>query len=240
MIELVELENQTVAIFLNRPEKRNALNQEILEEFIKVMGTLKGKRVLYLLGKGVDFCTGMDLRDSSEETLDLIQQAFRTIEQAPQITIACVNGRAMGGGAGLALAADFLLMETGSLIAFPEVQRGIIPAVVSTLLRRKLPESLLKKHVLLGDPITAKEAVASGLAYKEVDKDELLREADKIAAKALLASPDAVYRTKKLLNEIYDSERVYKLAREAYAHPSEDAQEGIAAFLEKRPPKWYP
>lgn len=248
MIETVALNHRATAIFLNRPAKRNALSSQLLKalgDTLKSFESRESIRTLFILGKGEDFCTGLDLAEAIDPkkiatSAQLLEEVFRTLFKMPQVTIACVSGRAFGGGGGIALATDFLLMEEGSQLGFPEVNRGLIPAFVSVIIKRKVNEQLLKRLLLLSEPLLAKDAVSEEVALKSVKKGMLLMEAEKIAEKVILAAPNAIKETKALLNALYDVEKGFSLAAEYHekARHSKEAEEGIAAFLEKRLPLW--
>lgn len=236
MIETVMLKNKAAAIYLNRPEKRNALNSSLLVAFIKAIKQLdESIQTLYILGRGEDFCTGMDLAealDLKKNPLKLIEEAFRAIINAPQITIACVTGRALGGGAGIALAADFLLLEEEAIIAFPEVQRGIVPGFVAAILKDKVPMQTLKELLLLSKPMMGKEAVEKGIAMKLVKKGSLLDEAEKKAKEIQAAGPIAIKETKAFINRLYHLDEGLSLAARRHEEKgySKEAEERIKSL----------
>lgn len=248
LVKIVPMGGHAAALYLNRPEKKNALSVALLSSFLESMekiGKDREVRTLFILPVGDDFCTGMDLKEALDEKLiaassNLIEKAFLSLLTSPKVTVSCVKGKAFAGGAGLALSSDFLLMEEGSFLAFPEVKRGLVPALVAALLAHKTTGSVASRLLLLAEEISAKEAVDLRIASQTVPKGDLINAASNIAKTTLAHSPLAIAETKKLLLEISGIEEAFSKAAlyHTRARRSKDALEGVRAFLEKRDPSW--
>jgi methylglutaconyl-CoA hydratase len=250
-VVLVEKENPLVAIItLNRPERRNALTIELLNELIaaiKVASDEPHERVLILRGAGAAFCTGLDLKEAADAkkahiTAELVAKTLIAISQVRLITIAAVHGAAVAGGAGIMSACDFVVAAEGTKIGYPEVRRGLVAGLVMTFLRRQVGERHLRELLLGSELVDAERAREIGLINRVVPPDEIMNEAQKFAASVLQGAPGALGQTKRLIEELWSSSvkedvdlalRYHMQARE-----SAEAREGIAAFNEKRKPNW--
>lgn len=243
---------QITRITLNRPDKRNALNIAMLGALARAVTEAaadRKRRVLILSGAGPVFCAGLDLTEAANAQLthksaEALRDAYQAIATSPMITIAAVQGGAFGGGVGLLAACDLAVAEADVKIAFPEVRRGIIAAIVTALLRRQLGDRSARELILLGQTIDAPRAAVLGIINRIVPKGAAAAVASAIAREALLAAPGAVIRTKKLLDDLAPRPLAEDLANAlamhmAARHTAEFA-EGLAAFKEKRPPKWGP
>ncbi|HCP92310.1 MAG TPA: enoyl-CoA hydratase/isomerase family protein [Spartobacteria bacterium] len=235
---------------LNRPERRNALTIELLTELnaaIKVASDEPHERVLILRGAGAAFCTGLDLKEAADErkahaTADMVAKTLITLSQTRLITIAAVHGAAVAGGAGIMSACDFVVAAERTKIGYPEVRRGLVAGLVMTFLRRQVGERNMRELVLGSELIDAERAREIGLVNRVVAKDDLMSEAQKFADSVLQGAPGALTQTKKLIEELWSTsvqEDVdLALKHHLQARESAEAREGIAAFNEKRPPKW--
>ena len=241
---------QITAITLNRPERRNALTLELLNDLvtaIKVASDQPQQRVLILRGAGAAFCTGLDLKEAADmgkahATAEMVAKTLVTLSQTHLITIAAVHGAAVAGGAGIMSACDFVVAAKKTRIGYPEVRRGLVAGLVMTFLRRQLRERDLRELLLGSELIEAERAREIGLVNRVVPADDLMMEAQKFAEAALQGAPGALKQTKKLIEELWstsvkedvDLALKYHMA----ARESEEAREGIAAFNEKRTPRW--
>ncbi len=250
-IVLIEKQSPQIAIVtLNRPERRNALTIELLTELnaaIKVASDEPHERVLILRGAGAAFCTGLDLKEAADErkahaTADMVAKTLITLSQTRLITIAAVHGAAVAGGAGIMSACDFVVAAERTKIGYPEVRRGLVAGLVMTFLRRQVGERNMRELVLGSELIDAERAREIGLVNRVVAKDDLMSEAQKFADSVLQGAPNALTQTKKLIEELWSTsvqEDVdLALKHHLQARESAEAREGIAAFNEKRPPKW--
>lgn len=237
---------------LNRAEKRNALSVELVQALLAALTAAEkdpGQRVLLLAGAGQVFCAGLDLAEAADparahQSAELIAQALRRLSESRLVTIAVVRGAAIAGGAGLMSACDFAFAETSTQIGYPETRRGLVAALVMTFLRRQLRERDARRILLTGESFSARHAEAIGLVNSALTEDQLMPAALKTAADVMQGGPEAVVRTKQLLAQLWPAALPADLERAMTTHletrQSAEIQEGIAAFREKRPPKWVP
>jgi methylglutaconyl-CoA hydratase len=246
-----------VKLALARPELRNALDAQTIQEGIALIDWVSARddvRVVVLSGEGTHFCAGADLnymkkmRDASleENEQDAVRlgNLFGKIASCPKPVIARVHGAAMGGGSGLVAAADISVAAEDTVFAFTEVRLGIIPAVISPYLIRRMGAARLRRAVLTGYRFDAEEALRLGLidAVAPLPLADLDRMVDEIAQDLLAAGPKAVTAAKQLLDtvsgmslELAAAETARRIAR---IRCTPEAQEGMASFLEKRKPSW--
>lgn len=250
---VVLIEKQTpqiTTIVLNRPERRNALTLDLLNELsaaVKVASDQPEERVLILRGAGAAFCTGLDLREAADHTkahatAEMVARTLVILSQTRLITIAAVHGAAVAGGAGIMSACDFVVAAERTKIGYPEVRRGLVAGLVMTFLRRQVGERNMRELLLGSELIDAERAKEIGLVNRVVAKDDLMNEAQKFAQSVLQAAPGALTQTKRLIEELWwrsvkeDVDLALKFHMQA--RESHEAREGIAAFNEKRPPNW--
>jgi enoyl-CoA hydratase/carnithine racemase len=244
-------------IVLNRPEKRNALSRRLLEDLSQAFHDLHQQRkvrAVILTGAGTAFCAGMDL-DEMKATADLENpfqqwhedavQYRELVEQMlrfPKPIIAAVNGPAMAGGAGLVLASDLTAGTAGAKFGLPEPRRGLVAGLVAPLLTFRLGGSHAARLLLGAEPIDAAEAHRIGVYHELTGPDQVWARAQELAVQCARSAPEALQLTKKLLNETIGEHLETLLtagaAASATARTTEAAKEGLAAFLEKREPKW--
>lgn len=235
---------------LNRPEKRNSLSIQLMQEMsrvIKETNERKDQRVLVIRGEGPSFCTGLDLDEAAdftvaEESAAAITDMLLEVYTSTVITIASVQGYAVAGGAGLSSVCDYVIAEENAQFGFPEVHRGLVPAIVVTLLQRQLKERDMRELFLMGDMVSAKQAKRMGLVNEIVDREILEEEALAFAKKALRGGPGSIAHLKRLLEYFYledlkkDLDHALTIHKMARTH--QEAREGIASFKEKRQPNW--
>jgi methylglutaconyl-CoA hydratase len=241
-------------ITLNRPEKRNAISYELIEDVLCALDevAISSAQVLILTGSGKAFCSGMDLdnlrsitgRTAEENRADSATMArlFRTLYEFPKVTIAAVNGPAIAGGCGLATLCDFTLASTEAKFGYTEVRIGFVPAIVSTFLLRQVGEKLARDLLLTGRIISAEDAFRMGLASEIVSAEKLQERARELAATLLQNSPASLLATKRLLKS-YSSQELDRqidaaVEENACIRATEDFREGVTSFLEKRNPRW--
>src|SRR5207237_2809313 len=250
-VVLIEKQSpQITLVTLNRPERRNSITIELLNELIaaiKVASDQADERVLILRGAGAAFCTGLDLKEAADEkkahmTAELVAKTLITLAETRLVTIAAVHGAAVAGGAGIMSACDFVVAAQKTKIGYPEGRRGLVAGLVMTFLRRQVGERNLRELVLGGELIEAARAREIGLVNRVVARDEVMNEAQKFATSVLQGAPNALAQTKRLIEERWASsvkEDVdLALKHHLQARESDEAREGIAAFNEKRPPNW--
>ena len=242
-------------ITLNRPERRNALTEEMQLELIAAFEDAAASattRALILTGAGEAFCAGLDLSalqamagKSAFELADdaaRISRMFRTLFELPLPTIAQVNGHAIAGGTGLATFCDFVLAAPHVKFAYTETKIGFVPAVVSAYLVLQVGDKRARDLLLTGRSFTAQEAHTLGLVTEVVAPEELSARVQALAATLLANSPTSLRATKNLLaayhREWLNTALELSMQANAEARQTHDFNEGIAAFLEKRKPEW--
>ena len=250
----VDTSNSIVTISLNRPEKRNAISPLMIAETLQALDQAeKGPcRVLILTGTANAFCAGMDLqalkdfRSQSDEEIvadaKRIASLFRRLYGFSKPTIAAVNGPAIAGGCGLATLCDFTLAIPEAKFGYTEVRVGFIPAIVSSYVIRQVGEKRARDLLLSGRTFTAAEAREIGIVNEILEADKLLPRAQELALSLAQMSPVALAQTKRLLlkfsEEELDRETAIAVEASASVRKTADFKEGLAAFLEKRKPKW--
>lgn len=244
------LENSVLTLTLDRAAKRNALSSAMVEGLragLERADLDAGVRVVELRGAGKDFCAGADLdellasadREPAENEADArrLGAVFERIRAIPKPVVAIVQGRALAGGAGLATACDIVLAAAGAQLGYPEIQRGFVPAMVMTMLRRLTGEKLALDLVLTGRLLTAEEARAAGLVTRVVPDADVDREARALASSLVEVSPSALALTKRLFYELDGvpfPEGIALGARtNALARQTPDFRTAIARFLQR-------
>jgi methylglutaconyl-CoA hydratase len=244
----------TATIALNRPDKRNAISYELIDDLIRALGEVNNSpaRVLILTGAGKAFSSGMDLDNlksligrSPEQNLEdsrTMVGLFRSLYEFPKPTIAAVNGPAIAGGTGLALLCDFTLAVPEAKFGYTEVRIGFVPAIVATFLLRQVGEKTARDLLLTGRIFDAAEALKMGLVSEIVLPEKLLDRARELAAQLADNSPLSLFQTKRLLTNHaraeLDSQIEAAIRENAGIRQSADFREGIESFLEKRKPNW--
>lgn len=241
-------------ITLNRPDKRNAISFELIDDLLRALKEVETSDAIVLIvtGAGKAFSSGMDLENlktligrTPEQNLEDSQtmvRLFRALYEFPKVTIAAVNGPAIAGGTGLALLCDFTLAVPEAKFGYTEVRIGFVPAIVSTFLLRQVGEKHARDLLLTGRIIGGEEAARMGLVNEVVEPDNLMKRARELAALLMENSPASLRATKKLLNDHARTEldtQIEAAVREnAAIRTTADFREGITAFLEKRKPVW--
>lgn len=253
---LIQRLSETVCrLTFDRPDCCNAFSSEMLRRVLEELESLrhdKSCRVVILSGSGRHFCGGLDFSEALQDASTAyrmthqVTQLLATLRRTPLIVIAEVNGAARGGGAATAFAADLIVASEEASFAFPEVQRGLEPVLLFPLLRRRLPEPLLRRMILTGSKLTAGEAKTFGLVQECVPTDMLAQTAERWAEQICLGEPTAVRAAKIMLaaheNSLFAPDLTEELSASLEAHTSswntQAAREGVQAFLEKREPNW--
>ena len=250
---LLEKDGALAILTLNRPDKLNAMNEDLLRRLRERLDELNEDdtvRVVIVTGAGRAFMAGADLeamanmsRDEAVEFSRSGSAVLQMIEEMDKIFIAAVNGDAYGGGCELMCACDLRLAAEDAMIGQPEVSVGIHPGFGGTQrLPRLVGLTRAKEMIITGQPISAAEAKEAGLVNRVVPADRLLEEARALAEKILEQGPVAVRAAKRLLNRSLDLTLTEGLELESNAFgesfESGQAREGMEAFLEKRKPQW--
>jgi len=249
-IILSATENAIRTLTLNRPDKRNALNDELIAELkdaLRAADADESLRAVVICGAGKDFCSGADLSAlqkiataSYEENVEdarSLAELFELIRKVRVPVIAAVHGRALAGGCGLATACDLVVAARSARFGYPEVKIGFVPAMVTSILRRNIGEKQSFELLTRGFEFSADEANAAGLVNAVFDDEAFEIAALRYASVYNDVSSSAVAMTKKLLYEIDGLEFSQAVERgvvtNAEARMTEDCQKGIAKFLEK-------
>ena len=245
-----ELAGGVLTLTLDRPEKRNALSSGLVEALHAALerADLDAEvRVLVLRGAGKDFCAGADLDEllasadltlaENEATALRLGALFGRMRALPKPVLAMVHGRALAGGAGLVTACDIAVAGAGAQLGYPEIQRGFVPAVVMTLLRRAAGEKAALDLVLTGRVLGAEEARAVGLVSRVVPDAELDQEAAALAGALASASSSALALTKQLFYQLdgrsADDGVALGARINALARQTPDFRSAIAQFLKR-------
>lgn len=241
-------------ITLNRPDKRNAISYELIDDLIAALkqGAESTAQIVILTGAGTAFCAGMDLDNlkqllgrSAEQNLkdsETMAGLFRTLYDFPKPTIAAVNGAAIAGGTGLATLCDFTLAVPDAKFGYTEVRIGFVPGIVSSYLIANVGEKRARDLLLTGRLFGADEAHRIGLITEVVPAEQLMARAQALAAQLMENSPASLRTTKALLSS-YARERLDRqlksaIRENAASRQTADFKEGITSFLEKRKPTW--
>src|SRR5882757_1421767 len=246
-------------IVLNRPEKRNALTRSMLAQLAEALGDLhleKRVRTIVLTGAGPAFCAGMDLQEMQStatlpdteknqefgDTAESYREVVTQMIELPKPIIASVNGPAVAGGAGLVLASDLVVASPNAEFGLPEPRRGIIAGIVAPLLAFRAGGSTAARLLLTSTLITAEEAHRLNIYHELIDEARLWARCAQLGEECAAGAPEALQLSKRLLYETIGEQLSTQLtvgaAMSATARTTEAAQEGLAAFIEKRKPEW--
>jgi isohexenylglutaconyl-CoA hydratase len=255
---LLEQTGDTLTIWFNRPEVRNALSAEVADDLAATFESLPGEkavRFVILRGKGGVFCAGGDLKmfktvfQGGAEREDIVRfnaefgRLMKAIEAMPQLFMVLIEGAAMAGGLGLSCLADVVVTTRDARFALTEVTLGIPPAQITPVVIRRIGASEARRLLLTAAAFDGGEAGALGFAHFVVDDAAALEEkAGDILAQARRGSPGAIAATKAIIEATsrLDGDALVQFAAGCFADCllGEEAREGLAAFSEKRQPRW--
>ena len=246
--------DHVATLTLNRPDKRNSLNFQLLDELTRALDEVQKSeaQVAILTGAGKAFCAGMDLEElkiltgksHTENVADSrkMAQIFRRLYEFPKPTIAAVNGAAIAGGTGLATMCDFTLAVPDAKFGYTEVRIGFVPAIVSSILVWQVGHKIARDLLLTGRLFDAAEAYRLGLVNEIVGAEQLRNRAGALAAQLMENSPTSLRLTKRLINGFIsaqlDAQIEQAIEENASIRQTADFREGVASFLEKRKPRW--
>ena len=248
-------EDQVSTVVLSRPDSHNALNAALIEELTRCFEEIsedEGVRVVVLAGEGRSFCAGADIgymRETAafsyEENLEdarRLAMMYWTVDECPKPVVAKVQGAAMGGGAGLVAVADVAVADAEAQFAFSEVRLGIAPASISPFVVRKIGASHARSLFVTGERLDAERAREIGLVHRVVSREGLDKAVEERVGKLLQGGPVAQATIKALLRRLETTEPMEAPGLTARViselRTGEEGQEGLAAFLEKREPRW--
>ena len=239
-----ERDGNVLRITLTRPDRRNAFDAALIAELSEAFVDVGRAQAVVLAGEGPSFCAGADvdwMRASAQLSYDenvadanAMRQMFETIDRCPAPVVCRVQGHALGGGAGLVAAADIAIASPTALFAFSEVKLGIIPAVISPFALAKIGGGHARRYFVTGERFDAATALRIGLV-SEVD-DDLDGAVERVVGELLSAGPRAARWAKRLVHERPDGPETARWIAER--RTSAEGQEGLAAFLDKRRPRW--
>jgi len=250
-----EVAGPVATVTLSRPEARNAMSHAMVEELLRCFTALGGAehagvRAVVLRAAGSVFCAGGDVRDlgnaPAQEDAGAIARVdalLRAVNEAPRVVIARVQGAAMGGGLGLVCVSDVAIAAEGASFALPEVRLGVAPALISPYVLARVGLTRARQLMLTGVRFGARDALAYGLVHEAVPDDQLDARVEAVVADVLRGAPGALRECKRLLFAVAATldprdtlaDRVDTLNR---LRAGEEARQGMAAFIEKRPAPW--
>jgi len=251
-----ELNQGIGLIWLNRPDLRNAMNDVMLGELTQALGDAisdDAVRVILLAGRGKAFCAGGDLAwmkkaramspEEARADSGRLAGVLRLLHQSPKPTVARVHGAAFAGGMGLVAACDVAIASADTRFCLSEVKLGLIPAMISPYVIKAIGERQARRYFLSAEVFEAAEAWRIGLVQSIVPDDELDGAVNAMLGQLLAAGPQAMGHCKQLIADVAgkvidDALSAETAARIAQVRASDEAQEGIAAFFEKRKPSW--
>ncbi|ARM74661.1 enoyl-CoA hydratase/isomerase family protein [Acidianus manzaensis] len=247
---IYDLVDNIAIVRLNRPEKMNALNMEMVRDFVNVFNELENKKVraVIITGNGRAFCAGADVNEMNTMSIEEIARVghapmWERLKSFRKPVIAALNGLTVGGGLELAMACDIIIASESAMLGQPEINLGIMPGAGGTQrLTRTVGKYKGMEMVLTGQLISAWEAYKRGLVTKVVPEEAVVDEALRIAKDIASKSGFAVEEAKEAVNKAFDTTLQQGLdfeRRNFYLTVvSEDGREGMKAFTEKRKPNW--
>jgi methylglutaconyl-CoA hydratase len=250
-------EGEVARVRLARADRRNALDEGMIAGLREAFAAIESGpdiRVVVIEGEGEAFCAGADLAwmrrigeaDRETNRLDAlnISAMFRAVADCPYPVLARVHGAALGGGAGLAAAADIAVADSKAVFGFTEVRLGIVPAVISPFVLRKVGAGDARRYFLTGERFSAAEALRIGLVQAIAEPDALDTTVDRLIGELLAGGPVAQREVKGLIERLRmtGEEEQAGLTADLIARlrASEEGREGMRAFLERRAPSWAP
>jgi isohexenylglutaconyl-CoA hydratase len=247
----IDIQGNVANITLNRPEVRNAMNFRMVEELYALFTDLKPNRdirAIVLSGAGGVFCAGGDIKEMRSNTVPSIESGgnldnmLNAVNHAPQIVIAKVEGAALGGGLGLVCVSDIAIASTTAKIGLPEVRLGITPAFISPYVLQRIGLTRTRELMLTGRRFNGEEALAYGLVHHVAEPKNLNKHIYDILREIQYCAPEAIAATKELLfavhNQPTEDTVEYRANLLNRLRSSEEGQEGMLSFIEKRSAKW--
>ena len=238
-------------VTINRPDYMNALSMDVLKELCSLNGYFKKDlktRVVIFTGQGDNFSAGADLKvfheggkDAAKEMSNAFSKAFEALSRFRGVSIAAINGFAMGGGLECALACDIRVAEEKAILALPEPKVGLLPCGGGTqILPRLVGEGWAKRIILIGEQIKPDQALKIGLIEEKVEDGKSLETAMSIASSVANQSPSSISQCKALIHKARLSSEPYKEELKPFVKlfDTKDQKEGVEAFLDKRKPNW--
>ena len=240
----IDRDGDLLRVTLARPETRNAFDAQLIAELAEAFVDVGKARAVLLAGEGPSFCAGADVEwmrasveldfDANVADANALRGMLEAIDRCPAPVVARVHGHALGGGAGLVACADIVVAEPKAVFAFSEVKLGIVPSVISPFAIGKIGASWARRYFVTGERFDAATALRIGLVH-EVAAD-LDAAVEQVVAELRSAGPRASRHAKKLVLDRPDGPETAR--RIAERRTSDEGQEGLRAFLERRSPDW--
>jgi methylglutaconyl-CoA hydratase len=240
----IERDGPIRRVVLTRPERRNAFDAALIAELTEAFADVGDARAVLLAGEGPSFCAGADV-EWQRSSIDLsyeenvadamrLHRMLEAVHGCPAPVVARVQGHALGGGSGLVACADIVVAAQDAVFGFSEVRLGIVPAVISPFAVGRIGAGAARRFFLTGERLDAATALRIGLVHEVTD--DLDAAVESVLADLLAGGPEAVREAKRLVLERPEGEETARIA--ARRRTSAEGQEGLRAFLEKRPPAW--
>jgi methylglutaconyl-CoA hydratase len=240
----IERDGDLLRVTLARPETRNAFDAQLIAELSEAFVDVGKARAVLLAGEGPSFCAGADVEwmrasvdldhDANVADANALRGMLEAIDRCPAPVVARVHGHALGGGVGLVACADVAIAETRTAFAFSEVKLGIIPAVISPFALAKIGPTWARRYFVTGERFDAATALRIGLVHEVAD--DLDAAVERVVAELRSAGPRAARHAKRLVLDRPDGPETAR--RIAERRTSDEGQEGLRAFLERRSPEW--
>lgn len=243
-----------VTIALNRPERHNAMNRVLMDELTQALAShASNARVLVLRGNGPSFCAGADIQwmkdsaqlndDENRQDALVLSGLLQALDDFPAPTVAAIHGAALGGGFGIACCVDAVVATEDCRFALSEARLGLIPATISPYVLRAIGARASRRYMQTAERFDSATALRLGLAHEVCATDQLNACVDQLLNELLSSGPNAQAEIRDLIRAVDGQPRSDELRdnvvdRLARVRTGEEAQEGFAAFLEKRPPTW--
>ncbi len=248
-------ERGVARVWLNRPEQHNALAPELVADVTRAFAGLandRNVRVVVLGGHGPSFCAGADIgamqasagasHEANVADAERLGAMFAAVADLPKPVVGRVHGGVFGGGMGLACACDIAVAAGDARFGLTEVRLGILPALISPYVIRRLGDARARELMLTGERFGAADALRVGVVHHSVPAEELDAKVDERVAALLEGGPEAQRRLKRLLHQWaelgFDEYRAMLPRTLAEVRAGDEAKDGLAAFFEKRPPRW--
>jgi methylglutaconyl-CoA hydratase len=251
----LDIDAGVARVTMNRPDIRNAFNEVMISELRQAFAAINADesvRVVVLTGEGKSFCAGADLHwmrkvvsytyeQNYEDSLSLAN-LMREVYDCPRPVVGRINGAAIGGGTGLVAVCDIPVAADTAVFSFSEVKIGLVPACISPYVLKRVGERYGREYFLTGERLTADKALRCGLVNRVVTSDDLDAAVDEVVGNLLTSGPDALATCKRMVRMVgdMDLDAAGPATAEMIARlrMSEEGQEGMAAFLERRKPAW--
>lgn len=252
---IVEKQAPFATITLNRPTVRNAMNFRMVDDLIAAFAELKHDnsiRAVVLMGAGGHFCSGGDIADLAEsatmsaEAQDMVvarlDRMLRAVNTAPQVVVARLEGAVLGGGFGLACVSDIAIASSTASFGMPEVRLGLVPAVIAPFVIQRVGITRARQLMLTGERFNGERALDYGLVHEVTPPDTIETQVNVLLEELRQCSPNAIAACKGLIHESagksLDETVMYRARLLNSIRGGADGQEGMSAFLQKRPPLW--